>query len=455
VKTLDVGCGVQPKGDVNVDLYVKKPNPHITSHPIIEPKKIPNFVLADACHLPFRDGSFKHVHSSHVIEHVENPFLMLRELLRVSSGTVEIYTPHRLHRIDNRTHKSHFTKTWFYKALTKLGVQPKDFKIEISAWDFYPHTFIPLVRLPRELKVQIRNTRDKKSSRQLFSNNRKTEKQKKTEGTPMNGYDKVFILGLDGLEYDFVEKWNLMNLKQVEYGKIKVPTDEKQKVPKTPTVWAAFLTGKSMVGMHFVKPLRIAIPLKILSFARKYVKISLGLGEKIALKAPSKFPKLKQKTFLDVKKFNEINAPYYSYDGKVLDIYNRFYKEELTLRETINALKKLYESRKEKILDEAISLQDVDGIFAYMHFPDALQHLLFTRVYEIKKIYLDLDKFVSVLKDKIETSLFLIVSDHGFDLKKGNHSKHGFYSSNISLNPKPKRITDFYNLIVNDYLLKR
>jgi len=154
LKTLDVGCGVQPKGDVNVDLYVKKPNPHITSHPIIEPKKIPNFILADACHLPFRDCSFEHVHSSHVIEHVENPFLMLRELLRDSSRIVEIYTPHRLHRIEN--HKSHFTKTWFYKALTKLGVQPENFKIEVSAWDFYPHIFIPLVRLPREIKVQIK-----------------------------------------------------------------------------------------------------------------------------------------------------------------------------------------------------------------------------------------------------------------------------------------------------------
>jgi len=155
MKTLDVGCGVQPKGDVNVDLYVKKPNPHITAHPIIEPKEIKNFVLADACHLPFRDSSFEHVHSSHVIEHVENPFLLLKELLRVSRRTVEITTPHRLHKIDNPAHKSHFTKTWFYRALTRLGVQPENLKIEISAWDVYPHIFIPLVRLPRIIQVKI------------------------------------------------------------------------------------------------------------------------------------------------------------------------------------------------------------------------------------------------------------------------------------------------------------
>jgi len=263
-----------------------------------------------------------------------------------------------------------------------------------------------------------------------------------------NGWGKVFILGLDGLEYDFVEKWNLIHLKQREYGKIKVPIDKEQKIPKTPEVWAAFLTGKLIAGMYFVKPLRIAIPLKILSFARKYVKISLRLGKKIAVKAPTRLPKLKHKTFLDIVKIKEVNAPYYSYDGKVLEIFNRFYTEKLTLEETINALKKLYKLRKKQILYEARNLQDIDGVFAFMHFPDALQHCLFTRPFEIKKLYIDLDKYISILKDKIKASLFLIVSDHGFDLKTGNHSKHGFYSSNITLYAKPKKITDFYPIIL-------
>ena len=86
-----------------------------------------------------------------------------------------------------------------------------------------------------------------------------------------------------------------------------------------------------------------------------------------------------------------------------------------------------------------------------MHFPDALQHLLFNKPLEIKKLYIDLDSYILVLKSRVKSSLFLIVSDHGFDLETKNHSKHGFYSSNISLNPKPKRITDFYNLIVSGH----
>jgi len=54
---------------------------------------------------------------------------------------------------------------------------------------------------------------------------------------------KVFILGLDGLEYNFVEKWNLRNLKQREYGKLEVPIS-KRGWPSSPEVWASFLTGK-------------------------------------------------------------------------------------------------------------------------------------------------------------------------------------------------------------------
>jgi len=66
----------------------------------------------------------------------------------------------------------------------------------------------------------------------------------------------------------------------------------------------------------------------------------------------------------------------------------------------------------------------------------------------IRRFYIDLDNYVSVLKRSIETSLFLIVSDHGFDLKAKSHSRYGFYSSNIHLESKPKDITDFYHLIL-------
>ena len=76
---LDVGCGSSPTGDVNID--IKRMHAH-------------NFVLADAQHLPFKTGIFHHVYSNHVVEHVDDPIAMTKELLRVSKDKVTIKTPH-------------------------------------------------------------------------------------------------------------------------------------------------------------------------------------------------------------------------------------------------------------------------------------------------------------------------------------------------------------------------
>lgn len=272
----------------------------------------------------------------------------------------------------------------------------------------------------------------------------------------MNDYDKIFILGLDGLEYDFVEKWNMVHLAQRDYSKITVPLSEKTGTPTSPEVWASFLTGKH-VQMSFdaISP-PLAPLLNLLGFMRKYINLSLGLNRKIRENVPMKmwkhwhtgFPPLKQKTFLDLTNSKEINAPYYSYDDVAFTVMRNFGDGKLSLRQSIGILKALYGKSKNRILRETESFQDADVVFAYMHFPDILQHLLFVRPSEIKKHYIDLDNYASVLKSRIKDStLFIIVSDHGFSFGTKLHSKHAFYSSNVILEPKPKRITDFFQII--------
>jgi SAM-dependent methyltransferase len=66
---LDIGCGSSPKGDVNCDMYIGE-TPHIMIRHRINAKKIPNFVLCDAMHLPFRNKTFDIVNASQVLEHV-------------------------------------------------------------------------------------------------------------------------------------------------------------------------------------------------------------------------------------------------------------------------------------------------------------------------------------------------------------------------------------------------
>lgn len=117
---LDIGCGEVPRGDVNVDLNIDS---SIHRGSKLNVKKIPNFVLADAQHLPFKSACFEKVRSSHVIEHVPNPMLMLQEMTRVSSRYVLVRCPHRfnLKIRRNESHRNKFGCGWFKQAFGMLN----------------------------------------------------------------------------------------------------------------------------------------------------------------------------------------------------------------------------------------------------------------------------------------------------------------------------------------------
>lgn len=151
---LDVGSGCRPQGDVNIDLFIEDIYDHRHGFGKIKVKKIPNFVLCDSQYLPFKNDIFDDVYSHHVIEHVNNPFLMLQEMIRVCCGTIEIYTPHRLFRRQRKSHRCHFSKTWFYQVFKKLGIT--NFSIIYNQFYGLPHNFCALVRLPYEIKVTIK-----------------------------------------------------------------------------------------------------------------------------------------------------------------------------------------------------------------------------------------------------------------------------------------------------------
>lgn len=81
--TLDVGCGSRPTGDINVDFFTGGWNAQEGDQKngeFMNPHSIPNLVVAHAARLPFIDGCFDVVFSSHVVEHVSKPLKMLLEL---------------------------------------------------------------------------------------------------------------------------------------------------------------------------------------------------------------------------------------------------------------------------------------------------------------------------------------------------------------------------------------
>jgi len=88
---LDVGCGWNYKGDVNIDLYV---NDTVHRLPKGKLEGIPNLIVADGHKLPFRNDVFELVYCHHLLEHEGiQPLRLIRELVRVSKDKVEITVP--------------------------------------------------------------------------------------------------------------------------------------------------------------------------------------------------------------------------------------------------------------------------------------------------------------------------------------------------------------------------
>lgn len=76
--TLDIGCGVDPQGDVNIDIENV-----CQTYGYRAPR---NFIVASARHLPFRDKTFKRVIANHLLEHMEDGEIIatLKEIRRVA-----------------------------------------------------------------------------------------------------------------------------------------------------------------------------------------------------------------------------------------------------------------------------------------------------------------------------------------------------------------------------------
>jgi ubiquinone/menaquinone biosynthesis C-methylase UbiE len=155
---LDVGCGTYPRGDVNCDLFICDTG-HRTGlkerrDKSIKPREVKNFVLCDGQYLPFKDSSFEQVVSIHLIEHVNDPWLLLKEIIRVSSDKVTIRCPHRLGdrlRGKNPFHTNFLNIKWFAKALTALGCR---FEIHYSKYLYFPHHFVTILRFPLEMHIK-------------------------------------------------------------------------------------------------------------------------------------------------------------------------------------------------------------------------------------------------------------------------------------------------------------
>jgi ubiquinone/menaquinone biosynthesis C-methylase UbiE len=164
-KVLDVGCGNEPKGDVNCDLYIADAQNHrnLGANNRLATHAISNFVVCDASHLPFKDRAFKEVVCRQLIEHLQDPFAFLKELSRVSYHAIRVETVHRLgenavlnprnRRWFKKNHVSKFNFKWFHLAAAALGFHVT--QTYILSYQHLPSNFVPMFRFPYEIGIVI------------------------------------------------------------------------------------------------------------------------------------------------------------------------------------------------------------------------------------------------------------------------------------------------------------
>lgn len=122
IKKLNLGCGESKKdGYVNLDRQSAL-NPDI-AHDL---NNLP---------YPFNDNEFDIVEARHVLEHLREPFAVMKELHRIlkSGGGLKIQVPHFSRAFTHTEHKSGFDITfplYFNKNFTKSGFFGVEFELK-------------------------------------------------------------------------------------------------------------------------------------------------------------------------------------------------------------------------------------------------------------------------------------------------------------------------------------
>ena len=164
---LEIGSGdnPNPRSNVLVDRYLGADNRERGGNLVVDRP----FVVADAHHLPFKDGAFAYSICSHILEHMDDPQQFARELMRVSEGGY-IQSPSE---IAERLFHWSFHRWYVNRVGDTLVLHPKepdepfgelfDYMYEYNpAYTFFQRSMPDLFWVEREwhgdLKVEVRDS---------------------------------------------------------------------------------------------------------------------------------------------------------------------------------------------------------------------------------------------------------------------------------------------------------
>jgi len=276
---------------------------------------------------------------------------------------------------------------------------------------------------------------------------------------------KVIVIGIDGLEYNFVKEWRLKNIMQKKYCMLDLSD---YTIVATPPIWGSMLTGE--------------IDQEIMD---KWIKRREILGDegKVKQKWWAKFgstilPKSVSLWMWKTIFRNRLGGNLFETTSNYImekNVHNLFelfknpwtngvpgynWREDFRKHNVmqqeasdgdnaryIRYIEDSYHNSKKQLL-AALESKTFDLVFWYEKILDSICHASHTKPINLMGYYLEMNELIGIVKEKHPNSVIYIVSDHGMERKKGGywwHSNHAFFSSsNGELIEKPFQL---YNLI--------
>ena len=268
---------------------------------------------------------------------------------------------------------------------------------------------------------------------------------------------KLLIVGLDGLDPDLVGRWEMGWFQQKTWGRHYVGF---LSILNTAVIWSCFLTGlnveklgydfRSAVYKKYEDGFRFGVLRTLYRLKRKLaigrlglrrLMVSLGLFNPVSgyrmpehLLEKSFLEELKAKGYrvaaIEVPGYNESKNEYYR--SSVAKLVAAPFSERLKL---IDEAMKDVEERAHKVMKHV--REGYELVMVYSPLPDIAFHLtpkprISARLW-LRTLHYRLYKTVEPLLKLAEKEGYatLIVSDHGFDLSKYDHSSYGFWSLSV------------------------
>ena len=287
---------------------------------------------------------------------------------------------------------------------------------------------------------------------------------------------RLVILGLDGLDPDLVESWGMHWFKQRVWGKHYVGL---LKNLYTPILWSCFLTGVNVEEhgydiealkekrtreafrsgfLYRLYMLRRKIPIRRTGLRKLLIRLGLMNPYQSSimpenLMRMSFLEELRRRgrrvAAIEVPGYNETRNEYYR--GRIDELVTK------PFRERAEAVDEALEDTRERV-GRAVEYvkNDYDVVFVYTPLPDFAFHMAVKPDIKVKvwlravhrNLYGATEELINLAREK--GYAVLMVSDHGFDLRKYYHATYGFWSLSIERPPwwRVESILDFRDNIL-------